>query len=125
MGEKERPLGAVYIDGQEVNPPYLPQLYELEAEDEKDVEAQPWPKVNPMLFLSAASACLDYIAKAAETALAAFELMCSVAKELNDKAYKAAPPRVRHLALHARKQRTRKKNARRIMRDYLKEARRH
>lgn len=37
-------------------------------------------------------------------------------------AYEAAPPRVRHLALHARKPRTRKKNLRRIAREYLKEA---
>lgn len=120
--------GALYIDGQEfrVNEG-LPQLYELEAEDETEWEAQDWPKVNPALeaeftgTITLDEQAYQYMMNLVSSATQVLWRMAKVVIA----AYEAAPPRVRHLALHARKHRTRKKNLRRIAREYLKEARRH
>lgn len=117
--------GALYINGQEFRTNGgLSQVYELEAEDETDQEAQNWPKVNPALeaeftgTITLDEQALQYMADLVSTATQVLWDMARVAVA----AYEKAPPRVRHLMLHARKQRARKKNIRRIYRVYKKEA---
>lgn len=55
---------------------------------------------------------------------ATFSVMCSLVKCAYDLYIRYPNKRVKHLARHAKKQRTRKKNMRRIGRELMKEAKR-
>lgn len=108
--------GTLYINGQEFGTTTKgpPQLYELEAEDETDWRVLNWPKVNPALDVE-----LTAEVKSPTALMTVFEWIWRAIK-VAGAAYEASPPRVRHLALHARKPRTRKKNLRRIAKEYKK-----
>lgn len=119
--------GTLHIDGIEFRVDEgLPLLCEAGEEPEQDQETQNGIIVNPALDAEiTGTITLDAQAQQYLMGLvsSAAQVLWRMAKVVVA-AYEAAPPRVRHLALHARKHRTRKKNLRRIGREYIKEAKR-
>lgn len=97
-----------------------------EAEESEWENAPEWPKENPYIKATAKEATfaaeLDPNSSGAEflrTLAAALEIARRCVEIFNNYPNK----RVKHLALHAKKLRTRKKNARRIARDELRRRR--
>ena len=111
---------------------YLGSIYEAESLEETEETAEPWPKENPWLIKQAQEATFTGTTTALAEAFKAvgdvaanltetFNLLWTTVKRAFDLYSRYPNKRVRPLALHAKKQRTRKKNMRRIARDLKRE----
>lgn len=111
--------GRVFIGGPD-GPGYPVNVYELETVEEFD-PGEEWPKENPYLktvFSEELTFSIKMVGQAAQRALDALLGVTKAVLEL------CPDKRVVHLAKHARKERTRKKNRHRAYRLMMKEAKR-
>jgi hypothetical protein len=111
--------GRLFIEGHD-GPEYLGSVYELDTLD-CTFEEEPWPKENPVIqrvLSEVLTFSIKMVGQAAQRALDALLGITEAVLEL------CPDKRVVHLAKHARKERTRKKNRRRAYRLMMKEAKR-
>lgn len=129
-------------------PEGLQPLYALEETEETEQEEIQWPKENPYIkaaepaeftgemqispdvvkaFTALGEACEQFGKAMGEILRVAAEYVVTMYQQITAQLIKAAevkaalneaPPRVRHLAEHGKKYRTRKKNINRALRDY-------
>lgn len=116
-------------------PQPLGSIYEGETLGETEETVEPWPKENPYLLKQPQDATFTAETRISPDIAEAFKAVGDLADTLTKtlgalwqlvkrtyEMYARYPnKRVKHLALYAKKKRTRKKNMRRIARELLKE----
>lgn len=96
---------------------YLGNVYELETV-ESTYDMEPWPKENPFLTAMDTAELTCSLKMAAQSIQKIIDAMLGITKAVLEL---CPDKRVVHLARHARKERTRKKNRRRAYRLLMKE----
>ena len=109
--------GRLFIEGPD-GPEYLGSVYELDTTD-CTFEKEPWPKENPFIKTGLSETMTCSIKMVGQAAQRALDALLGVTKAMLEL---CPDKRVVHLAKHARKERTRKKNRRRAYRLLAKEA---
>lgn len=107
--------GRLFI-GTPDGPEFLGNVYELEEEDIAPEEQ--WPKVNPFITAPHMAELTCSLKMTAQSIQKLIDAMLGVTKAVLEL---CPDKRVVHLAKHARKERTRKKNRRRAYRLLMKE----
>ena len=114
--------GSLFI-GRPDEPEHLAEVYELETVETFD-PGEEWPKENPYIqrgLTGTMTCCIKMVGQAAQRAQRAVYALLGITEAVLEL---CPDKRVVHLAKHARKERTRKKNRRRAYRLMMKEAKR-